>query len=185
MLYAQCEDDFPRVEQNFLQALGRLAEAEGEQALMRDLRQRLFIDPQELRAQYAAAEPRLRALMDAWADGINFYRTQHGPVVRSEGSRSAHRWIAVSLMHKPVEALTQSFRRTKARSYDEFRAVMRLGANSSNNNVFADAAGTIAYFHAGFVPRRASGGKAPAPRRPRPGRWRRARSRARRRRRRC
>lgn len=153
MLYAQCEDDFPRVEQNFLQALGRLAEAEGEQALMRDLRQRLFIDPQELRAQYAA-EPRLRAPMDAWADGINFYRTQHGPVVRSEGSRSAHRWIAVSLMHKPVEALTQSFRRTKARSYDEFRAVMRLGANSSNNNVFADAAGTIAYFHAGFVPRR-------------------------------
>lgn len=77
MLYAQCEDDFPRVEQNFLQALGRLAEAEGEQALMRDLRQRLFIDPQELRAQYAAAEPRLRALMDAWADGINFYLHTH------------------------------------------------------------------------------------------------------------
>jgi len=45
MIYAQAEDDFPRIEANYLTALGRTAEAEGESALWQDLRQRLFIDP--------------------------------------------------------------------------------------------------------------------------------------------
>src|SRR6201990_2203624 len=45
MIYAQAEDDFNRVERNYLVSLGRLAEAEGESAIWQDLRQRLFIDP--------------------------------------------------------------------------------------------------------------------------------------------
>lgn len=45
MIYAQAEDDFPRIERNYLVNLGRLAEAEGESALWQDLRQRLWIDP--------------------------------------------------------------------------------------------------------------------------------------------
>ena len=45
MIYAQAEDDFNRVETNYLISLGRLAEADGEGALWQDLRQRLFIDP--------------------------------------------------------------------------------------------------------------------------------------------
>src|SRR6266511_2397642 len=54
MEYAQAEDDFNRIETNYLNALGRLAEAEGESAVYTDLRQRLFIDPDSLRTQYAA-----------------------------------------------------------------------------------------------------------------------------------
>jgi len=50
MIYAQAEDDFPRIEANYLTALGRTAEAEGESALWQDLRQRLFIDPVVLQA---------------------------------------------------------------------------------------------------------------------------------------
>src|SRR6476619_1400424 len=53
MIYAQAEDDFNRVETNYLNAMGRLAEAEGEDAIWQDLRQKLFIDPVELKALYA------------------------------------------------------------------------------------------------------------------------------------
>ena len=47
LLYAQCEDDFRRVERNFTWAIGRLAEAEGEEALYSDLRARLFMTEEE------------------------------------------------------------------------------------------------------------------------------------------
>ena len=76
-IYAQAEDDFPRVEANYLTALGRTAEAEGEAAIWTDLRQRLFVDPVRLQADYRRSPPWLRALMDAWADGLNFYLATH------------------------------------------------------------------------------------------------------------
>ena len=344
MVYAQCEDDFNRVEMNYLTSLGRTAEAEGEKAIWADLRQRLFIDPKELKQDYAGSPGWLKALMDAWADGINFflathkdvtprviarfepwmalsftegsiggdiekvslqglqefygtkeggttagvsrlgrndgggeverepggsngfaiapkltkdghalllinphtsfffrselqmqsdeglhaygavtwgqffiyqgfnervgwmhtssnvdavdeyletvsrgqgastykygekflpiisrsitlsykiggeakersfttYSTTHGPVVRAEGDE----WVSVQLMNTPVKALEQSFLRTKARSFAEYRKTMELMANSSNNTVYADADGTIAYWHGNFIPRR-------------------------------
>jgi len=339
LLYAQAEDDFNRVETNYINALGRLAEAEGEGEVYRDLRMKLFVSPDSMRARYAASPPWLRALMDAYADGLNYYlhthpavrprviarfepwmalafsegsiggdiergvslaalegfygggpprpapapaapappaepsgsngiaiapsntarrralllinphtsfffraeaqmtsdegldaygavtwgqffiyqgfnsrvgwmhtssgadvvdeyaeavverggryfyrhgreeralaaervavpyrtaaggravreftvyRTHHGPIVRTEGGR----WVSVRLMQKPVEALSQSFLRTKARDYASFRRVMELAANSSNNTIYADANGEIAYFHPQFVPRR-------------------------------
>jgi acyl-homoserine-lactone acylase len=81
MIYAQAEDDFNRVETNFINAMGRLAEAEGEKEVWRDLRMKLFIDPASLKAQYAASEPWLRELMDAWADGLNFYLAKHPDVI--------------------------------------------------------------------------------------------------------
>jgi acyl-homoserine-lactone acylase len=336
MIYAQAEDDFNRIETNYLNALGRLAEAEGESALWSDLRMKLFIDPDSLRATYSRSPTWLRRLMNAWADGLNYYlqthpdvkprvitrfepwmalsftegsiggdiesidlqelqvfygdiarrpaptdstrmpsaqsgsngfaiapantvnhralllinphttfyfrselqmrsdegldaygavtwgqffiyqgfnhrlgwmhtstgadaideyaervvrrgerlsyhyggkelplitwkitvpyrtaggmqsrsftvyRTRHGPIVRSDGGR----WISVRLMQKPIDALSQSYLRTKARNLGEYRKVMDLHANSSNNTVYADADGHIAYFHPQFVPRR-------------------------------
>lgn len=337
LIYAQAEDDFNRVETNYLNALGRLAEAEGESAVYRDLRMKLFINPDTLKAQYAASPAWLKALMNAWADGLNYYlhthpqvtprvirrfepwmalsfsegsiggdiervslreleafygkrtaapapeesgarfreptgsngiaiapantasgnalllinphtsfffrselqatsdeglnaygavtwgqffiyqgfndrlgwmhtssgvdvvdefletvverdgrlyyrygseerpvvtstltvpyrtadggmarrrftvyRTHHGPIVREEGGR----WVSVALMNRPVEALSQSFLRTKARDFRQFREVMELRANSSNNTIYADADGNIAYFHPQFIPRR-------------------------------
>lgn len=77
MIYAQCEDDFNRVETNYLTSLGRRAEAEGEPAIWQDLRQRLFIDPAQLKQDYAASPEWLKRLMNAWADGINFYLATH------------------------------------------------------------------------------------------------------------
>src|SRR5256714_5019309 len=62
-LYAQAEDDFNRIEMNYLDAMGRRAEAEGEQAVFQDLRMKLFIDPDSMKAKYAASPPWLKKLM--------------------------------------------------------------------------------------------------------------------------
>src|SRR5689334_10726961 len=80
MIYAQAEDDFNRVENNYLVSLGRLAEADGAKALWQDLRQRLFIDPTVLRAEYASCPPWLKDLMQAWAGGLNYYLATHPDV---------------------------------------------------------------------------------------------------------
>ena len=52
LLYAQCEDDFPRVEMNYIEKLGRLAEVKGKSFLYEDLLMRLLIDPAEAQEDY-------------------------------------------------------------------------------------------------------------------------------------
>jgi acyl-homoserine-lactone acylase len=95
MVYAQAEDDFKRVEANYLTSLGRTAEAEGETKIWQDLRQRLFIDPEDLKAQYAASPQWLKALMDAWADGLNYYLATH-PNVKPKVITRFEPWMALS-----------------------------------------------------------------------------------------
>ena len=95
MAYAQAEDDFNRVETNYLNALGRLAEAEGESAVWSDLRQQLFIDPVELQALYAKSPAWLQALMNSWADGLNWYLATH-PDVHPRVIRHFEPWMALS-----------------------------------------------------------------------------------------
>jgi len=80
MLYAQSEDDFNRIEQNYIWATGRLAEVEGEEALYSDLRARLYMTVNEAKAAYASAPDWLRALCDAFADGLNYYLYTHPEV---------------------------------------------------------------------------------------------------------
>ena len=80
MLYAQCEDDFNRVEQNYIWAIGRLAEVEGEEALYSDLRARLFMSREEAEAAYNNSPPWLKDLCDAFADGVNYYLHTHPEV---------------------------------------------------------------------------------------------------------
>jgi acyl-homoserine-lactone acylase len=58
------------------------------------------------------------------------------------------------MMQEPLKALTQSYSRTKSKNYQDFRKSMDLHTNSSNNTIFADAEGNVAYFHANFVPKR-------------------------------
>jgi acyl-homoserine lactone acylase PvdQ len=88
---------------------------------------------------------------DAMAEKqFTVYRTHHGPIVREANGK----WVSVRLMQEPVKALEQSYTRTKAKNYREFRETMELKANSSNNTIFADADGDIAYFHGNFIPKR-------------------------------
>jgi acyl-homoserine-lactone acylase len=336
MIYAQAEDDFNRVETNYINAMGRLAEAEGESKIYQDLRMKLFTDPEALKKEYAASPEWLKKLMNAFADSLNYYllkhpevrpkvikkfepwmalsftegsiggdiervnlgqleafygkvpvsmipaadedeveepsgsngmaiapsntadhralllinphtsfffrselqmvseeglnvygavtwgqffvyqgfndragwmhtssgvnaiswyletvekkgerfyykygkeerpvearviavpykiadgmaekkftvyRTQHGPIIAETDGKL----LSIRLMQEPVKALTQSYRRTKTKDYKSFRQTMELHTNSSNNTIFADADGDIAYFHGNFIPRR-------------------------------
>jgi acyl-homoserine-lactone acylase len=331
-VYAQAEDDFNRVEVNYLNAMGRLAEAEGESEIFRDLRMKLFIDPEDLKRQYDESPVWLQALMQSFADGLNYYLyshpevtplvidhfepwmalsftegsiggdiervnlrslqqfygepdmvaqaeaiadgeprgsngfaiapqntangnalllinphtsfffrselhmvseeglnaygavtwgqffiyqgfnentgwmhtssradaideyletviekddgyyylygdeerklesrditlpykiddgmgskvftvyySHHGPIIRDQDGK----WVSIALMQEPIKALTQSYTRTKTANHAEFYASMELQTNSSNNTVYADSDGNIAYYHGNFIP---------------------------------
>src|SRR5689334_13837874 len=62
MIYAQAEDDFNRVENNYLNSIGRAAETEGESAIWRDLRMKIFIDPVDMKQKYDSSPAWLKAL---------------------------------------------------------------------------------------------------------------------------
>ncbi|MGK7391131.1 MAG: acylase [Candidatus Cyclobacteriaceae bacterium M2_1C_046] len=78
------------------------------------------------------------------------YRTHHGPITHKNDDK----WVATALMWKPVDALIQSYTRTKTSSLEEFHEMMKIRTNSSNNTVYADADGNIAYYHGNFIPKR-------------------------------
>src|ERR1022692_3992519 len=95
MMYTQAEDDFNRVETNYLNAMGRLAETEGESQIYQDLRMKLFIDPAALKSQYAASPAWLQTLMNAFADGLNYYLSRHAEV-KPRVIRYFEPWMALS-----------------------------------------------------------------------------------------
>lgn len=91
----------------------------------------------------------------AYRDGDNeatreftTYSTHHGPVIAKRNGK----WISISLIQEPLKALTQSYTRTKTSTYEEFNKTMELNTNSSNNTVYADDKGNIAYYHGNFIP---------------------------------
>ena len=80
MLYAQCEDDFKRIELNYIEKLGRLAEIKGQSVLYNDLEIKLLIDIEDAKADYKKAAPWLKKLLNSYADGINYYLYKHPEV---------------------------------------------------------------------------------------------------------
>ena len=78
------------------------------------------------------------------------YRTHHGPVTHQLDDK----WVSTAMMWSPARALEQSFIRTKQNGYEGFSNMMNLKTNSSNNTVYADAEGNIAYWHGNFIPKR-------------------------------
>ncbi len=78
------------------------------------------------------------------------YGSHHGPIIRAQNGN----WIAVRLLQDPVPALSQSYLRTKTVNYAAFRKTQDMRTDTSNNTVYADADGTIAYFHGNFIPKR-------------------------------
>jgi acyl-homoserine-lactone acylase len=94
-IYAQDEDDFRRVEHNYLTGLGMQAQAEGESKIYADLRQRLFVDPEELQKLYAGSPAWLKTLMTAWADGMNYYLSTH-PAVQPHAITHYEPWMSLA-----------------------------------------------------------------------------------------
>jgi acyl-homoserine lactone acylase PvdQ len=81
---------------------------------------------------------------------ITLYFTHHGPVI----ARKDGKWVSIRMMTEQIDALAQSFLRTKTADVKSFEKVMKLNTNSSNNTVFADNSGNIAYWHGNFMPKR-------------------------------
>jgi acyl-homoserine lactone acylase PvdQ len=77
------------------------------------------------------------------------YYSSHGPIVRKVDDG---KWVSIKIMQEPAKALNQSYSRTKATDYKSFEQTMELHTNSSNNTIFADKDGDIAYFHGNFIP---------------------------------
>ena len=102
------------------------------------------VDSLEVTMQYRTDEGELAERT------ITGYRTHHGPITHAEDGK----WIATKIMWDPVNALIQSYTRTKTTNHEEFREMMDIRTNSSNNTVYADADGNIAYYHGNFIPRR-------------------------------
>jgi len=81
---------------------------------------------------------------------ITLYFTHHGPVI----ARKDGKWVSIRMMSEQIKAISQSFLRTKTKDVKSFESVMKLNTNSSNNTVFADNTGNIAYWHGNFMPKR-------------------------------
>ncbi|ATL25514.1 penicillin acylase family protein [Streptomyces formicae] len=146
MMYAQAEDDFHRIERNYLVALGRLAEAEGESAIWQDLRQRLFLDHESLKTTYATTTPGwLRALMRAWADGLNYYLATH-PEVRPSVIERFEPWMPLSFSEGsiggdiesvPLSQLEAFYGKRTVPMTDEERGLLLREPSGSNGMAIA------------------------------------------------
>ncbi|OUC95838.1 acylase [Streptosporangium minutum] len=122
MTYAQAEDDFDRIETNYLVSLGRLAEAEGESAIWQDLRQRLFLDLQVLKGDYAKSPAWLRKLMRAWADGLNWYLATHREV-RPRVIKRFEPWMVLSFSEGSIGGDIEQVSLTRLEAFYGNRAV--------------------------------------------------------------
>src|SRR5262249_2846419 len=94
-IYAQAEDDFNRIETNYINAMARLAEAEGESKVYQDLAMKLFIDPEKIKMQYASSPAWLKTLMNAFADGLNYYLLKH-PEIKPRVIKRFEPWMALA-----------------------------------------------------------------------------------------
>ena len=93
MAYARAEDRFPETEPFYLQALGRLSEAEGENGYAWDIVHRALRLEVLGREEYERADPGIKAVVDAWADGTNYFLYRH-PEVRPRVPLRYEGWMA-------------------------------------------------------------------------------------------
>lgn len=126
-IYAQAEDDFKRIERNYLIGLGRLAEAEGETAVYADLRQRLFVDPARLRSEYRTSPGWLKALMNAWAEGLNYFLATH-PNTHPLVLKHFEPWMALSFTEGSIGGDIESVDLGKLRNFYTAQGAMSTAA---------------------------------------------------------
>lgn len=108
MLYAQCEDDFARVELNYIEKLGRMAEVFGSKYLAQDAYTRLILDHAAAKADYQQAPAWMKALLQAFADGINFYLATH-PEVKPKLLNRFEPWYPLLWTDGSIGAISTGF----------------------------------------------------------------------------
>lgn len=153
MIYAQAEDDFNRIEINYLNALGRLAEAEGESAIWRDLRMKIFVQPEDLKKKFAESPLWLRKLMIAWADGLNFYLLKH-PEVKPRVITRFEPWMALSFTEGSIGGDFETINLGQLQSFYESESV---AANFEKPDPLAETSGSNGI---AIAPKNTTGGRA-------------------------
>lgn len=123
MLYTQCEDDFARVEANYLTAIGRMAEVEGEKALYQDLRARLFIDSTQAIAYYKKSPDWMKKLLHAFADGVNYYLYKH-PEVKPKVLRRFQPWMPLMFSEGSIGGNVSAVSAERLRAFYENKKYM-------------------------------------------------------------
>ena len=103
LMYTECEEDFSRVEKNYLEVMGRQAEAYGESYLHNDVMMRLIYDSAQAVKDYESSPPWMHKLLDAFADGVNYYLYKH-PSVRPMVLRKWEPWYALMFTDGSVSA---------------------------------------------------------------------------------
>jgi acyl-homoserine-lactone acylase len=130
-IYAQAEDDWMRVERNYVNALGWLAQAEGESAIYSDLRQRLFVDVNHLRRLYGLSPAWLKELMLAWSDGLNYYLVKH-PATQPKVIHHFEPWMALAFTEGSIGGDIESVDLGKLRKfYPGDRSIRQASAGAA------------------------------------------------------
>jgi acyl-homoserine-lactone acylase len=95
--YAQAEDNFWRVEENFISALGRTAELYGPRTLDEDRLNHALEIPRLAQAEYGRLDPHMRELCDAFAAGFNYYLERH-PEVKPRLLTKIEPWFTLAFI---------------------------------------------------------------------------------------
>ena len=113
--YAQAEDNFWRVEENYINALGRASELYGEKSLNEDRLNHALEIPRLAREEYARLDKQMRSLCDAFAAGFNYYLARH-PEVRPRLLTQIEPWYTLAFIrynyYQNGFARDQNLRRT-------------------------------------------------------------------------
>lgn len=148
MLYAQCEDDFPRVERNYYWAIGRLAEVEGEEALYSDLRARLYMTIDEAKAHYDKAPDWLKKLCQAYADGINYYLHTH-PEVKPKVLTHFEPWFPMFFFEGSIGGDIESVRTNRIKEFYGQNQSMTMADLMPQENIEEEPRGSNGFAIAG------------------------------------
>jgi acyl-homoserine lactone acylase PvdQ len=95
--YAQAEDNFLRIEDNFVRALGRASEIHGDRSIDDDRLNRALEIPRLAWEEYHRVDRHTRSLVDAFADGVNFYLASH-PEVKPRLLQRVEPWYPLAFI---------------------------------------------------------------------------------------
>lgn len=76
--------------------------------------------------------------------------THHGPILARRGEYH----VSLTPLHQPAKELEQEWKTMKAAGLEDYKEVMSIRSNATNNTVYADVDGNIAYWNGNFVPKR-------------------------------
>ncbi|MDR3693051.1 penicillin acylase family protein [Mucilaginibacter sp.] len=155
LMYAECEDNFKGIEQNYLYQLGKLTEVDGDKSFCQDVQLQMIADTADAIKDYQTAQPAFRKLLNAFADGVNYYLYKH-PEVKPAVFQYFEPWYALMFTDGSVSAtvtggLTQEDTRNFYGKGDEkIGAVYKPGMDEREigSNGFAIAPSRSASGHA-------------------------------------